>query len=192
MDDPRHAPLYSIPECARHLGLSASTVRRWIVMPGSDRKGDGKPLIIPAGSDPTALSFTNLVEIFVLSSLDRNRKAESQSLAQNITAKHNDSQSLERLQLSGTNFCFKRVQLDAEGMPIRFYPFTRGYGREDPKLVVIDPAISFGRPVIAGSGVRTSVVARRIKGGEQVADVADDYLLDQSQIEEAVRYELAV
>lgn len=192
MDDPRHAPLYSIPECARYLGLPASTVRRWLVKPGSDRKADGKPLIIPAGSDPTALSFTNLVEIFVLSSLNRNCKAELQSLSQNITAKHSDGQSLVRLQLSGANFCFKRVENDAEGMPIRFYPFTRGYGREDPKLVVIDPAISFGRPVIAGSGVRTSVVARRIKGGEQVADVADDYLLDQSQVEEAVRYELAV
>ncbi|MDE2787010.1 MAG: DUF433 domain-containing protein [Chloroflexota bacterium] len=192
MDDPRHAPLYSIPECARYLGLPASTVRRWLGKPGSDRKAAGKPLIIPAGSDPTALSFTNLVEIFVLSSLNRNRKAESQSPAGNITAKHDDGQSLVKRQLSGANFCFKRVEHDAAGMPIRFYPFTRGYGHEDPQLVVIDPAVSFGRPVIAGSGVRTSVVARRIKGGEQVADVADDYLLDQSQIEEAVRYELAV
>ena len=192
MDDPRHAPLYSIPECARYLGLPASTVRRWLDKPGSDRKADGKPLIIPAGADPTALSFTNLVEVFMLSSLNRNRNAESQSMVGNIAARHNIALSLVGCQSSGAHFCFKRVEHDAKGMPVRFYPFTRGYGCEDPKLVVIDPAVSFGRPVIAGSGVRTSVVARRIKGGEQVADVADDYLLDQSQIEEAIRYELAV
>lgn len=90
------------------------------------------------------------------------------------------------------DFCRKRIEYDEDGAPMRFYPFTRGFGQKDPKLVVIDPGVSFGSPVIVGSGVRTLVVARRIKGGEPFSDVADDYLLDQSQIEEAVRYELAV
>jgi uncharacterized protein (DUF433 family) len=58
-------------------------------------------------------------------------------------------------------------------------------------LIAIDPTISFGRPVIAGSGARTSVAAARIQGGEMVQEVADDYLMKSELIEEVVRYELA-
>ena len=103
-----------------------------------------------------------------------------------------NSDASEESDLPRADFCRKRIEYDEDGAPMRFYPFTRGFGQKDPKLVVIDPGVSFGSPVIVGSGVRTLVVARRIKGGEPFSDVADDYLLDQSQIEEAVRYELAV
>ena len=192
MDDPRHVPLYSIPECARYLGLPASTVRGWLGKPGSDRKADGKPLIIPAGSDPTALSFANLVEVFVVSSLNRNRRRPTRELLQSFLSKESHGGLPSSTCSTKSDLIIDRIGYDNDGVPIKFYPFTRGYGREDPKLVVIDPAVSFGSPVVAGSGVRTLVVARRIKGGEPFADVADDYLLDQSQIEEAVRYELAV
>ena len=191
MDDLRHAPLYSIPECARYLGLPVSTVRGWIAKPGSDRKGGGKPLVIPAGSDPTALSFTNLVEIHVLALLRRKRHVSMPEIRSKIAALYHDANTKHPLAsrefLAYSND--QRVELDETGAPSRYFPFTRGYGRDDPKLIVIDPKVRFGRPVIKGSGVSTSVISRFTKGGESIADLADDYRLLPEQIEEAVRYE---
>ena len=85
----------------------------------------------------------------------------------------------------------ERVEHDREGLASRFYPFSRGDGRNAPKLIVIDPAIAFGRPVIAGSGVRASVVANFFNSGETIAELAEEYRLQTEQIEEAVRYGLA-
>ena len=192
MDDLRHAPLYSIPECARYLGLPVSTVRGWIAKPGSDRKGGGKPLVIPAGSDPTALSFTNLVEVFVLSSLNRNRQRPTGKLLESLLSKRSHGTLPSSACSTKSDFIIDRIGYDDNGAPIRFYPFTRGYGREDPKLVVIDPAVSFGSPVVAGSGVRTRAVAKFFVAGETIAELADEYRLCPAQIEEAVRYEIAV
>ena len=191
MDDPRHAPLYSIPECARYLGLPVSTVRGWVGKPGSDRKADGESLIIPAGSDPTALSFTNLLELFVLSSLRRNREPPSKELLKRVLHARSDSDAPELCNPSKADFCIKRIEYDSDGSPIRFYPFTRGFGREDPKLVAIDPFVKFGRPVIRGTGVTTNAVAKFVKAGDSILELADDYRVELAQIEEAVRYELA-
>ena len=77
MDDLCHAPLYSIPECARYLGLPVSTVRGWLAAPGTDPADAGRRLVKPAGSDPTALSFTNAVELHVLAPLRRKRGVPS-------------------------------------------------------------------------------------------------------------------
>ena len=191
MDDPRHVPLYSIPECARYLGLPVSTVRSWLGKPGSDRKVDGKPLIIPAGSDPTALSFTNLVELHVLALLRRQHKASLREVRTKIDRLKRSGNteaplaSRELLNLSGD----QRVELDRDGLPGRYFPFTRGYGVDDPKMIVINPRIRFGRPVIDGSGVSTSAVARFSNGGETVAELADEYRLRPEQIKEAILYE---
>ena len=191
MDDPRHVPLYSIPECARYLGLPVSTVRGWLTKPGLGRHGHGGPKVLPAGSDPTALSFTNLVEIFVLSSMLRSRPAAERTRNKGGVGEFVGDRSLADRKYSSAGFCLERVEHDAAGAPVRFYPFTRGYGRDDPKLVVIDPAVKFGRPVITGTGVPTEVIAKLIKAGESILDLAEDYRVEPAHIEEAVRYELS-
>ena len=191
MDDLLHTPLYSIPECARYLGIPLSTVRGWIATPGSEREGDDRRLVKPAGADPTALSFTNLVEIHVLALLRRKHKASMPEIRSKIVELYRDANvkhplaSREFLAYSHD----QRVELDETGEPSRYFPFTRGYGSDDPKLIVIDPKVRFGRPVIKGSGVSTSAISRFTKGGESIADLADDYRLMREQIEEAVRYE---
>ena len=47
----------------------------------------------------------------------------------------------------------RRVERDEAGLAQRLYPFTRklrlGKLSEDPKIVVIDPMISFGKPSLA-------------------------------------------
>lgn len=67
---------------------------------------------------------------------------------------------------------------------------TRLREQEDPKAVVIDPRISFGRPVLVGTGIPTFILAERYKAGESIDELADDYGCNRFQIEEAIRCEL--
>jgi len=84
----------------------------------------------------------------------------------------------------------RRVDRDVKGLPIRLYPFTRKRESEEPRVVVIDPFVSFGRPVLAGTGIATAVLAERFKAGESVEELAKDYGRTALDIQEALRYEL--
>ncbi len=84
----------------------------------------------------------------------------------------------------------RRVERDVKGLPIRLYPFTRKRGAEEPRAVVIDPFVSFGRPVLAGTGIATAVLAERFKAGESVEELARDYGRTVLDIQEALRCEL--
>ena len=85
----------------------------------------------------------------------------------------------------------RRIEHDEHGFALRLFPFSRGESLEVPRVVVVDPRISFGRPVIDGTSVRTEVVAHRLKTGESVQEIAADYEIKVEQVEEAIRYELA-
>lgn len=61
--------------------------------------------------------------------------------------------------------------------------------RNEPKLIQITPVVGFGKPVIAGTGISTAVVASRFNGRESVPDLASEYGVSPQQIEEAIRWE---
>jgi uncharacterized protein (DUF433 family) len=84
----------------------------------------------------------------------------------------------------------KRVERDAKGIALRLYPFTRKRASEEPRSVVIDPFVSFGKPVLAGTGIPTAIVAERYKAGESVGQLSADYGRLDLDIEEAIRCEL--
>lgn len=86
----------------------------------------------------------------------------------------------------------QRIEWGATGLATRLYPFTRKRDPQEPKVVVIDPYISFGRPVLARTGIPTAVIAERYKAGESVDELADDYGRERLDIEEAIRCELTV
>lgn len=85
----------------------------------------------------------------------------------------------------------RRIERDRFGVPIRLYPFTRIATENAPTLVVVDPYLSAGRPVIAGTGLATILIAERYKAGESVRELAHDYDRSEEEIEEAIRCELA-
>lgn len=90
----------------------------------------------------------------------------------------------------------KRIDRDAKGLPIRLYPFTRDTDSgmipaSDPRVVVLNPSVSFGRAVIAGTGIPVSSIYERYKAGDSVTNLAKDFHLDISEIEEAIRCEAA-
>ena len=86
----------------------------------------------------------------------------------------------------------RRIERDRHGIPVKLYPFTRSNINNAPAMVVIDPALSAGRPVITGTGLATEVIAERYKAGETVAELAKDYDRKEAEIEEAIRCELKI
>ena len=85
---------------------------------------------------------------------------------------------------------FRRIERDTAGVPVKLYPFTRAAMDEAPAMVVIDPRLSGGRPVIDGTGLATRLIAERYKAGESIRDLAYDYERGNEEIEEAIRCEL--
>jgi uncharacterized protein (DUF433 family) len=83
-----------------------------------------------------------------------------------------------------------RIERDAAGAPVKLYLFTRARQADEPKVVVIDPYVSFGRPVLVGTGIPTAVIADRYKAGDSIQTLAEDYERPPCDIEEAIRCEL--
>jgi uncharacterized protein (DUF433 family) len=81
----------------------------------------------------------------------------------------------------------QRVEWDRSGRPARFYPLARSLHNETAKILVIDPYISFGRPVLSGTGIRTEIIAERYYAGESMDDIAKDYRRSRMEIEEVIR-----
>jgi uncharacterized protein (DUF433 family) len=84
----------------------------------------------------------------------------------------------------------QRIERDPHGVPVRLYPFTRKQPQQESiKSVVMDPRIAFGRPVLVGTAIPTSVLADRFKAGDSLTDLAKDYGAQEEAIEEAIRCE---
>jgi uncharacterized protein (DUF433 family) len=59
-------------------------------------------------------------------------------------------------------------------------------GRDVP--IVLDPRIGAGRLTVRGSGVTIDTIFGRFRAGETIEQLASDYELDHSAIQEAIRY----
>ncbi len=84
-----------------------------------------------------------------------------------------------------------RLEYGADGLALRLYPFTAGYKSNNPKLVIVDPRVNFGRPCLANSAISTLMIARRAKAGEPKREIADDYNVSVAEIDEAINQETA-
>jgi len=90
----------------------------------------------------------------------------------------------------------QRIEWDSRGLPIKLYPFTRetqanNSPSSDPRVIVMNPAVSFGRPIVAGTGIPVASIYERYKAGDSVMELAQDFRLEVSSIEEAIRCEAA-
>ena len=179
-----------------------------------------RPIITLPDRHASLLSFINLVEVHVLDALRREHEIPFQKvrkailyLSKHLHSRHplaeqrfetdgvdlfirqygqlvNISQSGQLAMRKILEAYLRRVEWDDAGVVARFYPFTRKRMVDEPKAIVIDPRISFGRPVLAGSGIPTADIAERYKAGESVDELADDYGRKRLEIEEAIRCEL--
>lgn len=179
------------------------------------------PLIKLDGEQGRALSFLNLVEAHVLAALRRQhhvalptvrraldyvgrRLRSSRPLAEmqfqtngvdlfveRVGSLINVSQEGQTEMAEVMRQYLKRIERNAQGVPVRLFPFTRSDEQgKQPAAVVIDPRVAFGRPVLAGRAVPTAVLADRFKAGDSFEQLAGDYDTSPQAIEEALRCEL--
>lgn len=178
------------------------------------------PVIQPADTAHFRLSFVNLVEAHVLSAIRRGhaiqlpkiRRAlgylEKQFHSKHPLADHHFETDglnlfvqhygkLVNVTAEGQlamrevlNSFLKRIERDSKGAPVRLYLFTRQGSPDEPHAVMVDPTISFGRPVLEGTGIPTEILAQRYKAGDSLEELAEDYGRRKEEIEEAIRYEI--
>ena len=181
-----------------------------------------KPVIQPAAKLPVALSFINLIEAHVLAAIRRRHRVDMPAVRRTIDFLKKEFGSPHPLadhkfETDGVNLFIshygdfisvsqggqlavrdllkahlRRIDRDDKGFPLRLYPFTRVDETEQPKNIVIDPFISFGKAVITGTGISTNIVAERFKAGESADELASDYCCAREKIEEAIRCELSL
>jgi uncharacterized protein (DUF433 family) len=72
-------------------------------------------------------------------------------------------------------------------MPVRFAPL-RSPSLRGHDVIVIDPNVSYGKPVIRGTRITAEFIARRNQSGESVSALVKDYKLSRRVIEEAISY----
>jgi len=186
---------------------------------GSERKLF-KAVIQPAAKSPVALSFINLIEAHVLAAIRRKHRVDMPAVRRAIDFLKNRLGSAHPLadhkfETNGVDLFIsrygefisvsqggqlavrqllkahlRRIDRDEKGFPLRLYPFTRMGDVDQPKNIVIDPFVSFGRAVISGTGVSNELVAQRFNAGESADELANDYGCDREKIEEAIRCEL--
>lgn len=219
MTDPRDIAAYTIPEAARYVRIPAPTLRTWVVRSSELKRANRRvplPLIIAPEYDPIRLSFNNIVEAYVLRAL-RTRHGVSISAARRAIDEAENNLGIQRLLLcpelrtnAGELFLYtystlinlnranqlgirlvlhqflERIEVDEANMPARLFPSDRC-----DKIVVLDPWVAFGRPVIARRGISTSAIVARINAGETEEEIAEDYDLQTLEVEEAVVYEQA-
>ena len=84
-----------------------------------------------------------------------------------------------------------RIERDSNGSPIRLFPYSRTSisAVDQPKAVVIDPRVSFGRPMLTSAAIPTEIIADRFLAGDSPTEMAKDYRVDEKEIEEAIRFE---
>lgn len=186
---------------------------------GSGKKRFEPILELPTAGQP-ALSFVNLVEAHVLDAIRRQHQVPLKKvrralrfLRERFDSKHpladqvfeTDGLDLfiqrygqliaisQEGQLAMRRLIeahLRRIDRDPSGVPVRLYPFIRHRQPDEPRSVVIDPSIAFGRPLLVGTGIPTAVVASRYKAGESIQELATDYGHGRDEIEEAIRCEL--
>lgn len=184
------------------------------------RVARARPLVQLADPIHLRLSFNNLLEAHVLSAFRQHgvtlqhirdglswlrRKSPSphplidremftdgrhmfvRHLGELINASRDGQLAMEQL----LELHLRRIERHA-GLAVRLYPFTRPKDRREnaPALVMIDPRVEFGRPVLVSSSVPTAVIAERYQAGESVEDLAEDYGETPANIQEAIRSEL--
>ena len=55
---------------------------------------------------------------------------------------------------------------------------------------MISPVVSFGKPVLAGTGISTSVIVGRFNARDSIQDLAKEYSVSPAMLEDAIRWEM--
>lgn len=211
---PALRPLYTFGELVRYADATRSTARRWLS--GYEYATYFGPRyagpVAGTAERSDLRSFGDLVEVAAISAA-RAAGVPLQRLRLAIDAAHDiyhwDRPLLEqRFRHDGRDFFIRDPE---SGQPVnlsrwgqiawkhindvlrdldyeddiasRWWPLGKEGG------ILVDPAVSFGRPIVDPYGVTTLVISDRFRAGDSIAGLADDYRIPTDLIEKAIRYE---
>ncbi len=218
-NDPRDIAAYTVAEAARYVRIPPQTLRAWIAGQSygqHSRRTPFRALITAPEYAPLRLSFNNIIEAYTLRAL-RTRHGISIEAARQAIDFAEHAFAIDRLFLrpelrtgAGELFLTKygefvnlnrsgqlaiarllkdhlnRIELDDLHIPARLYPATT-----DTKIIMMDPRIAFGRPIIARRGISTAAIINRINAHESEEEIAEDYGLTLEEVNAALVYEQA-
>ena len=178
-----------------------------------------KPVIDIADRKERQLSFIHLVEAFVLAGIRRQHEIPLPKVRKAVdylrrTFNSNRPLSDEQFQTDGVDLFvekmgsligatqegqiqmrdiirgrLERVHRDPKGIPEKIVLFPARPDTKGSADVVIDPRLSFGRPVLDRLGVRTAILAERFDAGDSIEVLAREYEAPPEAIQNAIRCE---
>lgn len=174
-----------------------------------------QPVVDPASTEPLGLSFWNLVECSVLATIRKQHEVSLQKVRRAlryvakelgkqrplieqdfstdgvdlfvevygrlVAASQQGQTAMREILQAGLT----RIERDEAGLAARLFPWRRD--PHEPRLVSVDPRIAFGQPVLVATRVPVDVIFDRFRAGDSLDNLAEDYRVDRSQIEDLVR-----
>jgi hypothetical protein len=192
----RDLPAYGAVEAAHCLALPPATVRWWSL---GDERRNHPALIKPAAKGPLCLSFSNLVELYVIASLRRGHRVSMPRVRKALSMSERARPLIEETFWAGDGDLFierfsvlfnvsspaqpamkatleqslDRVERDSRGLALRFSPWL--HDPTEPIQVEVDPERASGRLVVVRTAIPTEAIAERFV----------------DQVDAAVRWEFA-
>jgi uncharacterized protein (DUF433 family) len=178
-----------------------------------------RPVIEIADHKERQLSFINLVEAFVLAGIRREHEIPLPKVRKAVdylrrTFRTKRPLANEQFQTDGIDLFvekmgaligatqegqiqmrdiirdrLERVHRDPKGVPQKIVLFPARRDQAGSADIVIDPRLSFGRPVLDRFGVRTAVLAERFDAGDDIEVLAREYHAPAEAIQNAIRCE---
>jgi uncharacterized protein (DUF433 family) len=178
-----------------------------------------KPVIEIADRKGRQLSFINLVEAFVLAGIRREHEIPLPKVRKAVdylrrTFSTNRPLADEQFETDGIDLFvekmgsligatqegqiqmreiirdrLERVHRDPKGVPEKIVLFPARPDKTGSADIVIDPRLSFGRPVLDRFGVRTAILAERFDAGDDIDVLAREYAAPPEAIQNAIRCE---
>ncbi len=218
MEPWRGIGVYGVPEAARLARVPLRTASRWVAGEGSSRAGRLLRPDYPMVEHRHALSFLDLIDLLVVGRFReagvhfRTIRRVYEHLRGTLGVPHAFAHN--RLFTDGENV-FREVAdaIDSAGleevltgqraMPVILSPYLEelDFGRESgvaerwrvAEGVVIDPARSFGKPVLASASTTTYALARAFEANRRDAElVADLFDVTPSDVRHAVEFERSI
>jgi uncharacterized protein (DUF433 family) len=207
-------PIYNLVEAAHYTRVPYQTLRYW-----TKGRDSIRPLINLASIEPPRLSFVNLMECHMLGGMRREHNLRILKVRNALLNLANFSPSRhplidQQLETDRVDLFFRnherdlinlnnpdqrgfqemlemnmeRISRTSDGL-FMLFPFVEKRSRFEPKIIMINPAVSFGRPVISGTGIPTAILASRFHARESVSELAREYGRTEKEVEEAIRWE---
>jgi uncharacterized protein (DUF433 family) len=218
--DPRDIPTYTLPDAAHLTGVAATTLLYWIkTRPVVRRPDPASPLltfttvielyVLATLRRKHGISLRRIRPAidYVREHLRKDHPLAEQPFetdGSDLFIRHldliiNASRQGQIVIPELIEVYLQRVEWDQSGRPYRYFPLVQQRNGSDlqeiadaPRIVMVDPRISFGKPALFGSGIPTAVIAGRFRAGDSIRELALDLDRDITEIEEAIRYESRV